>query len=110
MGDNQSLHFNSIEMKLIVFLGAFALLFIITLGDLPQESSQDVSQALKFGLLERQEREAGKKRKSNRRRNKKKRKGSRRGKNKSPKKKGQRKSKSNRKEGLRKSKKNQNKD
>jgi len=105
---------------LIVFLGALALIIILSLGDVPQESSQDVSQALKFGLLERQEREAGMKRKSNRRRNKK-RKESRKGKNKSPKKKGQRKSKSNqkeglrksknnRKEGLRKSKKNQNKD
>merc|ERR1711915_423176 len=103
MGDNQSLHFNSIEMKLIVFLGALALIIILSLGDIPQESSQDVSQALKFGLLERQEREAGKKRKSNRRRNKK-RNGSRQGKNKSPKKKGQRKSTNNQKEGLRKSK------
>jgi len=50
-------------MKSIVFLGAFALLVILTLGDVPQESSQDVAEALEFGLLERETREAGRKKK-----------------------------------------------
>jgi len=50
-------------MKSIVFLGAFALLIILTLADVPQESSQDVAEASEFGLLERETREAGRKRK-----------------------------------------------
>jgi len=50
-------------MKSIVFLGAFALLIILTLGDVPQESSQDVAEASEFGLLEREAREAGRKKK-----------------------------------------------
>jgi len=58
-------------MKSIVFLGAFALLIILTLGDVPQESSQDVAEASEFGLLEREAREAGRKKKRGNKRNRK---------------------------------------
>merc|ERR1711872_1184916 len=69
-------HLNNIGMRSIVFLGAFALLIILALGDVPQESSQDVAEASEFGLLDREAREAGrKKRKGNKRNKKGKRKG-----------------------------------
>merc|ERR1711976_569084 len=55
---------NNIGMKSIVFLGAFALFIILALGDVPQESSQDVAEASEFGLLDREAREAGRKRKN----------------------------------------------
>merc|ERR1712064_216785 len=55
-------HLNNIEMKSIVFLGAFALLLVLALGDVPQESSQDIAEASEFGLLERETREARRKR------------------------------------------------
>jgi len=58
-------------MKSIVFLGAFALLIILTLGDVPQESSQDVAEASEFGLLDREAREAGRKKRKGNKRNKK---------------------------------------
>merc|ERR1712131_239985 len=62
---------NNIGMKSIVFLGAFALLIILTLGDVPQESSQDLAEASEFGLLEREAREAGRKKRKGNKRNKK---------------------------------------
>jgi len=49
-------------MKSIVFLGAFALLIVLALGDVPQESSQDIAEASELGLLEREAREARRKR------------------------------------------------
>merc|ERR1712064_82025 len=55
-------HLNNIEMKSIVFLGAFALLLVLALGDVPQEGSQDIAEASEFGLLERETREARRKR------------------------------------------------
>jgi len=58
-------------MKSIVFLGAFALLIILALGDVPQESSQDVAEASEFGLLDREAREAGRKKRKGNKRNKK---------------------------------------
>merc|ERR1712189_157397 len=61
---------NNIGMKSIVFLGAFALLIILALGDVPQESSQDVAEASEFGLLDR-EAEAGRKKRKGNKRNKK---------------------------------------
>merc|ERR1711973_775995 len=61
----------NIGMKSIVFLGAFALLIILTLGDVPQESSQDVAEASEFGLLDREAREAGRKKRKGNKRNKK---------------------------------------
>merc|ERR1711973_651839 len=61
----------NIGMKSIVFLGAFALLIILTLGDVPQESSQDLAEASEFGLLEREAREAGRKKRKGNKRNKK---------------------------------------
>merc|ERR1711976_444924 len=62
---------NNIGMKSIVFLGAFALLIILALGDVPQESSQDVAEASEFGLLDREAREAGRKKRKGNKRNKK---------------------------------------
>merc|ERR1711976_156809 len=61
----------NIGMKSIVFLGAFALLIILALGDVPQESSQDVAEASEFGLLDREAREAGRKKRKGNKRNKK---------------------------------------
>merc|ERR1711973_152828 len=61
----------NIGMKSIVFLGAFALLIVLTLGDVPQESSQDLAEASEFGLLEREAREAGRKKRKGNKRNKK---------------------------------------
>merc|ERR1712142_1329229 len=61
----------NIGMKSIVFLGAFALLIILALGDVPQESSQDVAEASEFGLLDRDAREAGRKKRKGNKRNKK---------------------------------------
>ena len=58
-------------MKSIVFLGAFALLIILTLGDDSQESSQDVAEASEFGLLEREAREAWRKKRKGNKHNKK---------------------------------------
>jgi len=49
-------------MKSIVVLGAFALLIVLALGDVPQESSQDIAEASELGLLEREAREARRKR------------------------------------------------
>jgi len=49
-------------MKSIVFLGAFALLIVLALGDVPQESSQDIAEASELGILERETREARRKR------------------------------------------------
>merc|ERR1712198_97643 len=51
--------------------GAFALLIILALGDVPQESSQDVAEASEFGLLDREAREAGRKKRKGNKRNKK---------------------------------------
>merc|ERR1712131_1464 len=62
---------NNIGMKSIVFLGAFALFIILALGDVPQESSQDLAEASEFGLLEREAREAGRKKRKGNKRNKK---------------------------------------
>merc|ERR1712198_534442 len=62
---------NNIGMKSIVFLGAFALLIVLTLGGVPQESSQDVAEASEFGLLDREAREAGRKKRKGNKRNKK---------------------------------------
>merc|ERR1712098_783894 len=70
MGD-YSQHLNNIGMKSIVFLGAFALLIILALGDVPQESSQDVAEASEFGLLDREAREASRKKRKGNKRNKK---------------------------------------
>merc|ERR1712198_212251 len=61
---------NNIGMKSIVFLGAFALLIVLTLGYVPQESSQDVAEASEFGLLDREAREAGRKKRKGYKRNK----------------------------------------
>merc|ERR1711976_699542 len=61
----------NIGMKSIVFLGAFALLIILALGDVPQESSQDVAEASEFGLLDREAREEGRKKRKGNKRNKK---------------------------------------
>merc|ERR1711973_685658 len=61
----------NIGMKSIVFLGAFALLIILALGDVPQESSQDVAETSEFGLLDREAREAGRKKRKGNKRNKK---------------------------------------
>jgi len=49
-------------MKSIVLIGAFALLIVLALGDVPQESSQDIAEASELGLLERETREARRKR------------------------------------------------
>merc|ERR1712064_176650 len=45
-----------------VLIGAFALLIVLALGDVPQESSQDIAEASELGLLERETREARRKR------------------------------------------------
>merc|ERR1712157_192758 len=45
--------------------------YILTLGDVPQESSQDVAEASEFGLLDREAREAGRKKRKGNKRNKK---------------------------------------
>merc|ERR1712064_30091 len=45
-----------------VLIGAFALLIVLALGDVPQGSSQDIAEASELGILERETREARRKR------------------------------------------------